>query len=314
MAEFGSYILGFFKQLIMSFADIRPSDILDIVIVAYIIYKAIGFFKETRAKILLKGLLFLFVFWLIAQWFDLISIRWLLVKFFDYAIVAVAIIFQPELRHALERVGHSGFSKLGVGGDSAVSRAEAECIDKVCKACASMQEQKIGALIAFERSTPLGEIIATGTEIDANVSEELVSNVFYPKSPLHDGGMVIRSRRIAAAGCILPLTSNTELNKSLGTRHRAAVGLSESSDAVVVVVSEETGIVSVCINGIISRNYNQISLREKLYAELIKTEDNKVDIWQKVKMLFQSVLPSKKKNLKTDEAESEEESEENTKE
>ncbi|MBO5746082.1 MAG: diadenylate cyclase CdaA [Clostridia bacterium] len=314
MAEFfgnlGSYILGFFKQLIMSFADIRPSDILDIVIVAYIIYKAIGFFKETRAKILLKGLLFLFVFWLIAQWFDLISIRWLLVKFFDYAIVAVAIIFQPELRHALERVGHSGFTKFGAGGDSAVSRAEAECIDKVCKACASMQEQKIGALIAFERSTPLGEIIATGTEIDANVSEELVSNVFYPKSPLHDGGMVIRSRRIAAAGCILPLTANTGLNKSLGTRHRAAVGLSESSDAVVVVVSEETGIVSVCINGIISRNYNQISLREKLYAELIKTEDNRADIWQKVKTLFESVLPSKKKAPKTDEAKSEEESEE----
>ncbi len=267
-------ITGFFKQLFMAFLDIRIVDIIDILIVAYVIYKAIGFLKETRAKVLIKGVVILLGIWLVAQWMDLISIKWLLNKFFNYAIIAVAIIFQPELRNALERVGHSSFSRFGSGQDAAGAEGAVRCIDEVCKACASMQEQKIGALIVFERSTPLGEIIATGTAIDAEISQELVGNIFYPKSPLHDGGMVIRGERMASAGCILPLTSNNELSKELGTRHRAAVGMSETSDAVVVVVSEETGVISVCIGGTITRGFNQMSLREKLYGELITVEEN----------------------------------------
>lgn len=267
-------ITGFFKQLFMAFLDIRIVDIIDILIVAYVIYKAIGFLKETRAKVLIKGVVILLGIWLVAQWMDLISIKWLLNKFFNYAIIAVAIIFQPELRNALERVGHSSFSRFGSGQDAAGAEGAVRCIDEVCKACASMQEQKIGALIVFERSTPLGEIIATGTAIDAEISQELVGNIFYPKSPLHDGGMVIRGERMASAGCILPLTSNNELSKELGTRHRAAVGMSETSDAVVVVVSEETGVISVCIGGTITRGFNQMSLREKLYGELLTVEEN----------------------------------------
>lgn len=272
-------VSGFFMQLVMAFSDIRVSDIIDILVVAYVIYKAIGFFKETRAKILIKGLLLLLVVWIFAQWLDLISLKWLLVKFFDYAIIAVAIIFQPELRHALERVGHSGFGRFSAGQNSAERLAYKKSIDEVCKACGSMQEQRIGALIVFERSTPLGEIMETGTEIDAGVTEELVCNIFYPKSPLHDGGMIMRDGRIASAGCILPLTSNNELSKELGTRHRAAVGMSESSDAVVVVVSEETGNISVCVNGMIRRDYNQISLRERLYAELMKDDGEEKKPW-----------------------------------
>lgn len=267
-------ITGFFKQLFMAFLDIRIVDIIDILIVAYVIYKAIGFLKETRAKVLIKGVVILLGIWLVAQWMDLISIKWLLNKFFNYAIIAVAIIFQPELRNALERVGHSSFSRFGSGQDAAGAEGAVRCIDEVCKACSSMQEQKIGALIVFERSTPLGEIIATGTATDAEISQELVGNIFYPKSPLHDGGMVIRGERMASAGCILPLTSNNELSKELGTRHRAAVGMSETSDAVVVVVSEETGVISVCIGGTITRGFNQMSLREKLYGELITVEEN----------------------------------------
>ena len=222
---------------------------------------------------LIKGLVLLLAVWLVAQWLDLISIKWLMSKFFNYAIIAVAIIFQPELRSAFERVGHADLSRLGVGQDNTISASAMKCIDAVSKACATMQEHKIGALIVFERSTPLGEIMATGTEVDATVSEELVGNVFYPKSPLHDGGMIIRGERIAAAGCILPLTSNNALSKELGTRHRAAVGMSEASDAIVVVVSEETGTISVCIGGSITRNYTQITLREKLYAELVKADE-----------------------------------------
>lgn len=266
-------ISGFFMQIFMAFGDIRLVDVIDIAVVAFVVYKAIGFFKETRAKILLKGLLLLFLAWVLAQWLDLISIRWLLVKFFDYAIIAVAIIFQPELRHALEKVGHSSFGNLTRGRDSAINVELKRVIDGVCRACASMQEQKIGALIVFERSTPLGEIIASGTEVDAAVSEELVGNIFYPKSPLHDGGMIIKSGRIAAAGCILPLTSNNELSKQLGTRHRAAVGMSEASDSVVVVVSEETGTISVCVNGVIARDFTPITLRDRLYTEILDPEE-----------------------------------------
>lgn len=283
MAEYISRIFdiasGFFMQIVMALSDIRIADIIDILAVAYVIYKAIGFFKETRAKILIKGLLLLLIVWIFAQWFDLISIKWLLIKFFDYAIIAVAVIFQPELRHALERVGHSSFGRFGAGQDSVEKQAVKKCVDEICKSCGKMQEQRIGALIVFERATPLGEIIETGTMIDAAVTEELVGNIFYPKSPLHDGGMIVRDCRIASAGCILPLTSNNELSKELGTRHRAAVGMSEGSDAVVVVVSEETGIISVCINGSIKRDYNQISLREFLYAELLKDEENQKRSW-----------------------------------
>lgn len=278
MAEFFNtafeLVKGFFSQIFMAFADIRIADIIDVVIIAFIIYKAIGFFKETRAKILIKGLLFLLLVWVMAQWFDLISLKWILVKFFDYAIIAVAVIFQPELRHALERMGHSSFGWIGSNHDSEGNEKTKRSIDEICKACASMSEQKVGALIVFERSTPLGEITATGTKINADVSEELVENVFYPKSPLHDGGVVIRKSKILAAGCILPLTENNELSKELGTRHRAAVGMSESSDALVVVVSEETGKISVCINGAIERGFNQITLREKLYSEVLSDEED----------------------------------------
>ena len=282
-------VSGFFRQLGMAFADVRIVDILDILVVAYVIYKGIGFLKETRAKVLIKGLGLLLAIWFVAQWLDLISIKWLLNMFFSYAIVAVAIIFQPELRSALERVGHSNLSRFGVGNDN-TETSSGKCIDEVCKACASMQEHKIGALIVFERATPLGEIIQTGTCVDAMVSSELVGNIFYPKSPLHDGGMVIRDDRIASAGCILPLTSNNELSKELGTRHRAAVGMSEVSDAVVVVVSEETGVISVCIGGVISRNFNQMSLREKLYAELLTVEDTEK------KNIFNRILSKFKKD------------------
>ena len=289
MAEFFKNIFdliaGFFVQLFLAFSDIGLGDIIDIIVVAYVIYKAIGFIKETRAKILIKGLGLLLFAWVIAQWFNLITIKWLLVKFFDYAIIAVAIIFQPELRHALERVGHSSFGWLGSAHNTAEYDDLKKSIDDTCKACGSMQEQKIGALIVFERSTPLGEVISTGTELDAAISQELVGNIFFPKSPLHDGGLVIRGTRAAAAGCILPLTSNNQLSHELGTRHRAAVGMSESSDSVVVVVSEETGKISICINGVIERDFTPITLREKLYQELLEEKEapNAVSVFKVIK-------------------------------
>lgn len=272
--ELGQGFYTFFNVVLAAISGIRPPDILDIAVVSYVIFKAIELFRETRAKQLIKGIIILSLVWVIALWWDLVTIKWLLIKVFDYAIIAIAIIFQPELRRALERMGRSKFSVFGRNSDS--GREELlMCIDAVSKAAQSMQEQKIGAMIVFERTTPLGEIINTGTVIDAQVTMPLVDNIFYPKSPLHDGAMIIRDGRVYAAGCILPLTARADLSHQLGTRHRAAVGMSENSDAAVLVVSEETGNISIAENGTLTRDYNAITLREALKALLLESEENK---------------------------------------
>ncbi len=265
-------IMTFWSQIVYAVSNIRFFDIIDILAVTYIIYIAIKYFRNSRSGQLVKGIILLFVIFILANWFELATIKWLLLRLADSIIIVAAIVFQPELRRALENIGRKSLSKLGrqsLGGEDA---AAVECVNAICKAVSNMQERKIGALIVFERGTRLGEIMATGTTIDAAVSTELVQNIFYPKSPLHDGAMVIRDCRIASAGCILPLTANNELNSQLGTRHRAAIGMSENSDAVVVVVSEETGIISVAKGGRIVRDYNPISLREELSSFLIQSD------------------------------------------
>ncbi len=264
-------IMTFWSQILYALSNIRIFDIIDIVAISYIIYKAIGFFRETRAGILVKGIAILLVVFVCANWFNLVSLKWLLLKLADSVLVVAVIVFQPELRRLLERVGRSN---IGVIGKSRVFQNDEQInvISDVCKSVGNMQEKKIGALIVFERRTPLGEIIDTGTLIDAEISTELVQNVFFPKSPLHDGAMIIRGTRIVSAGCILPLTANNDINSQLGTRHRAAIGMSESSDAVVLIVSEETGIISVAKNGVITRGYTPITLREELCAELLVPE------------------------------------------
>lgn len=271
--KFGEAFYTFLNVIWSALSGIRPQDILDIAVVAYVIYKAIELFRETRAKQLIKGIIILSFVWLIAVWWDLVSIKWLMVKVLDYGIIAVAIIFQPELRRALERMGRSKLGTFSRNNDTD-RESVLQCIGAVCKAAQSMQEQRIGALMVFERTTPLGEIINTGTVVDAEASTPLIGNIFYPKSPLHDGAMVIRQNRVYAAGCILPLTARVDLNKQLGTRHRAAVGISENSDAVVVVVSEETGNISIAENGTLTRDYNAITLREALKTLLLPKEEN----------------------------------------
>lgn len=270
MGSFFSSLAGVFEQVFFALKNIRVFDIIDILVIAFVIYKCVDFFKKSRAGQLMKGVFMLLIIFLLAQWLDLVTLKWLLNKLIDSAIVVVAIIFQPELRRVLERVGRGQ-----LGGSRAIndeSENLLHCIDAVCKSCASMQEQKIGALIVFERSTLLSEIADTGTLIDAEASTQLISNVFFPKSPLHDGALLLREGRLLSAGCILPLTSNENINSSLGTRHRAAIGLSENSDAAVVVVSEETGTISVAVNGEIKRNYNMITLREELSRLLFVDE------------------------------------------
>ena len=293
MSSIFNAIYAFFNQIIYAVASIRISDIVDILIMAYIIYKAIGFMRESRAGQLAKGFVILFFIYFIANWWNLTAIKWVLSRFVNYIIIAIAIIFQPELRRILERVGHTKL--LGTQGDLSDEPVE-NCIDKVCRAAGNMQENRIGALIVFERSTQLVEIINTGTIINAEPSVSMVGNIFFPKSPLHDGAMIIRGGRLYAAGCILPLTQREDISSQLGTRHRAAIGMTENSDAVVLVVSEETGIISIVSNGKITRNYNSMSAAEELRRLLV--DDGEVTDDNKVVTLLKRFNPFKKENGK----------------
>ncbi len=272
MGNVFSALYGFFNQILYAVASMRiPFDLIDILLMAFFIYKAIEFLRETRAGQLAKGLFLLFALYFLANWWKLATLKWVLSRFVDYIIIAVAIIFQPEIRRILERVGHTKL--MGGQGQMIDSDPIEVCIANVSKAAGIMQENKIGALIVFERSTQLGEIIDTGTVINATPSVQLINNVFYPKSPLHDGAMIIRDGRLYAAGCILPLTQREDLSSQLGTRHRAAIGMTENSDAVVLVVSEETGNISIVSNGQIKRNYNAISANEELHRLLVGESD-----------------------------------------
>ncbi len=272
-------IYAFWNQILYAVASMRiPFDIIDILIMAYIIYKAIGFMRDTRAGQLAKGLALLVLLYFIANWWKLATLKWVLSRFVDYIIIAIAIIFQPELRRILERVGHTKL--MNTQSSAYDSEPIEDCIDKVSRAAGLMQESKTGALVVFERSTQLGEIIDTGTVINATPSVQMVNNIFFPKSPLHDGALIIRDGRLYAAGCILPLTQREDLSTQLGTRHRAAIGMTENSDAVVLVVSEETGTISIVVNGQITRGYNAISARAELRKLLLDgengTNDNKL--------------------------------------
>ena len=245
------------------------SDFLDIIIVAYLIYKAIGFVRRTNSNNLAKGL----VVFLLALWgsdiFSLTMINFLLRKTAELGLIALLILFQPELRRLLERMGSgfaSGRSSSGTVMDSAISQT--------VQACCDMSASKTGALIIFERGVALNSIISTGTVINADTTAELLKNMFFNKAPLHDGAVIIRDGRIAAAGCVLPLTQRTNLSKDLGMRHRAGIGLSEESDAVIIVVSEETGAISVAMDGMLKRHLNGEALDKLLRSELIREEDS----------------------------------------
>ena len=267
-------IFSFFNQIFYAVASMRiPFDLIDILLMAYIIYKAIGFMRESRAGQLAKGLVILIALFFIANWWNLVTMKWVLSRFVDYVIIAVAIIFQPELRRILERMGHTKL--VGPSGISPEDDPLADCIVKICHAAGNMQESKTGALIVFERSTQLGEIIATGTVINAAPSVQMVGNIFFPKSPLHDGALIVRDGRLYAAGCILPLTQREDISSQLGTRHRAAIGMTENSDAVVLVVSEETGTISIVSNGQIQRGLNAISAGEELRKLLLSDRESK---------------------------------------
>lgn len=274
MGSLWNAVYSVWNQIVYAVSSIRLLDILDILVIAYIIYKSVGFLRESRAGQLVKGLVILLAMYIVSDWWELVTLKWALSKIMDSAIIAAAVIFQPELRRILEKVGHTNFARGQLTGneESELSR----CIDHVSRAAGTMSEQRIGALVVFEGRTQLGEIIDTGTIVDAASSVSMVNNVFFPKSPLHDGAMIVRDGRIYAAGCILPLTQREDISLQLGTRHRAAIGMTENSDAVVLVVSEETGTISIVSNGEITRGFNAISAGAEL-RKLLLTDDNKTN-------------------------------------
>ncbi len=263
-------LLSSLKSGIASLQTAGLTDVVDILIVAYIIYRMMKLLKDTSAARLAKGILVLALVMLLASWFGLTSISYILRMAVYYAPFVLVIIFQPELRRLLEQLGKGNLSRLLVPSDDP-DEIEA-AINATVSACADMSKTKTGVLIVFERKERLGEIAATGTQLDADPSPELLKNIFFKNSPLHDGALIIRAGKIYAAGCVLPLSGSQTLSRDLGTRHRAAVGMSESSDSVLVVVSEETGAISVAIGGMLKRHLSPEVLKKVLEAELLEPE------------------------------------------
>ena len=259
IARQGQTILNLARQFTLK-------DALDVAIVTILLYGLIKLVRDTRAGQLVKGIILLVALFLISNYGELMMVYGILRSFLQSGFVIVVILFQPEIRKALEQVSRS---KAVQSLTSAVGRTNKDAIAGVVEAAAILQQLRMGALIVFERQTRLGEIIDTGTLVDAGPSGQLIANIFFNKAPLHDGGMVVRDGRICAAGCILPLTASDAVSAELGTRHRAAIGMSENSDAVVVVVSEETGQISIALGGRLTRNYNRLTLAETLERELI---------------------------------------------
>ena len=282
--EFGKLI----AQLAMRFTW---KDILDIAIVALLIYGVIKLIKESRAGQLVKGLVFFFLMFAVSNIFDLGMLNKILWYFFQSAFIAILIVFQPEIRKALEQMGRSNVGKsianvVSTKDKDASNILLRKSINSVVDAMVILQRLKMGAIVVFEKETKLGEILETGTLIDAMPSSKILANIFYNKSPLHDGAVIIRKGRVLSAGCILPLTRNDALSSSIGTRHRAALGMSEDSDSVVIVLSEETGQISIAVNGSLTRDYSKDTLREALNELLFdKNETKKVD-WIK-RSIFQ---------------------------
>ncbi len=285
VAEFFVDLFENIKRALLSFSGII--DLLDVVLVAFVIYSAIKLIRGTRAMQLAKGVLVLAVIYAVVSLFEMRASEFVLSFVFSNLFMILVVIFAPEIRHVLETMGRSSVTISNIFNLKNKDEAEIQeniknSINCVCRACADMSDKQVGALIVFEKETLLGEIAKTGTALDATVTTELIGNIFFPKAPLHDGATIIKDGRVVSAGCILPLTSNNQLSRELGTRHRAAVGMSESSDAIVVVVSEETGAISVAEKGVLKRNISDGDLREILMQNFIKDDDKEPNKIKKI--------------------------------
>lgn len=279
-------IISYIKTYVnwTSLPDIEPTDILEIIILAYLVYHVINYIKKTRAWVLVKGLILISIIWLIATILDLNVLKYIISNTLNVGILAVIIVFQPEFRKALEQLGQKNIVKsINIFDDSKGDEGQLSMkdIDEIIYATFELSKTKTGALVVIQRDTPLEEYESTGIEIDAKISSQLMINMFEHNTPLHDGAAIVKGNRITAATCYLPLSDNNKLSKDLGTRHRAGIGVSEVTDALVLIVSEETGKVSIAMNGQLVRNIDQDYLRTKLVDLGNKPEaTRKIKLWK----------------------------------
>ena len=255
-------------------------SLVDVLVVSYIFYKGYSLIKETRAEQLLKGIILIFLLIPISDFFNLNMLLWILEKTITISVISIVIIFQPEIRKALEHIGRTSFVEKIIYEDEEVMHG---VINEIVNAVEQLAEEKTGALIVIEQKTGLSDIINTGTKIDAEVSSALLQNIFVVNTPLHDGATIIRNDRIIAAGCFLPLTANDKLNKQLGTRHRAGIGVTEITDCLTIIVSEETGVISLAVNGRLLRNYDKEKLRTILVKIMKSRQNKKISLKERVK-------------------------------
>ena len=266
-------IQNFFQNLLYQIPKIGISDIIDILVVSFLIYTVLRLVRSSSAaRVAWTVLVLLIATWLTSV-FDLYACNWILNKILELGFISLVVIFQPEIRRAMERFGGKFF--LNLVDPASKKSVEESAIEATVSACEIMSKERVGVLLIFERSVSLEEYFKTGTLIDAKVTEQLLRNLFFPKASLHDGAVIVRGGRIAAAGCVMPLSENTHLSSDLGTRHRAGIGTSEVSDAVVVIVSEETGTISVAIGGMLKRHLSPQTLEKLLSNELMTNDDAK---------------------------------------
>ncbi len=266
-------IRSFFQEMFSSIPPLGVMDIVDILVVAFLIYKLMLIIRSTSAARVARSIMLLLVATWLTDVVHMYTLNWILTRFIEVGIIAIVIVFQPELRRVLERFG--GRTMLRFADPLSNRSVEQNAIAATVTACEIMAKERVGVLLVFERRTSLEEYFKTGTLIDAKVTDQLLRNLFFKNSPLHDGAVIIRHGRVAAAGCVLPLSENTHLSSDLGTRHRAGIGMSEASDAVVVIVSEETGTISVAIGGMLKRHLAPQTLEKLLTNELLPEENYK---------------------------------------
>lgn len=258
------------QDVLQQLTNMKWSDYLDIIVVAFLIYRFTPLLRSAGALRILKAVVMVFILSWVTALLDMNVLNFLINQILSVGLLAIVVLFQPEIRRVLDHISSVQFSRL-LGFEHQTQEMDT-VIAQTVMACETMSRERVGALIVFSRDNPLDEYFKTGTMIEGQVSEQLIRNIFFPKASLHDGAMIIRDGRVAAAGCVLPLSESSRLSADLGTRHRAGVGMSEASDAVVVIVSEETGTISVAVGGMLKRHLAPQTLERLLRAELISAE------------------------------------------
>ena len=265
--------ISLLNDLLVQVKNMTFFDVLDILIVSAVFYYIYKFVRDRRAGKLALGIFFIFVIMILSRFFNMYLLNFLIDNIVQVGIIGIIILFQSELRSFLEKIGGQSIKTIGQRIEHKPLKQTVDCVEAVVSAAMDFSAEKTGALVVFERGTKLGDVIKTGTVINADPVAYLMKNIFFNKAPLHDGALIIRDNRFYSAGCLLPLTQNENIIKDLGTRHRAAIGMSENSDAVVLVVSEETGVVSIAVEGKLIRNLNEKSLKTQLLTLLIGADE-----------------------------------------